>query len=358
MAERKYQGEKKKLSKEEALDRSNFAGKVVLITGCTNGIGLAAFEELLSMQTYIPQKLILLNRNKERSDALAEQVRNKGMEVSTYIADLSKPKEVLDVITNILESEPVIDIALLNAGAWSCISETERFVQEDGYEFHYAVNYLQCVLLAQGLATRMSESARASSGESRIVVQGSFTSFDLSKGVLDFEILKGKDGIHTAPGAPAMFANSFTYSQSKLAQHIWVKAKGCDQEGGIAPGVTINIVCPGAVTTNVEVVRLMKVKMGCLFNCIAKRLMGQRSPDVGCKTLLCAGGSKVYKGLNGTHLTFATNGRPVFYAPCDGEWFPQSKWALCPSIADKVQRSRLVKETNAEIEKMKAKYQK
>ena len=62
------------------------------------------------MQTYIPRKLILLNRNKERSD-LSEQVRNKGMEVSTYIADLSKPKEVLNIIASILKSEPVIDIA-------------------------------------------------------------------------------------------------------------------------------------------------------------------------------------------------------------------------------------------------------
>ena len=71
------------------------------------------------MQTYIPRKLILLNRNKERS--LSEQVRNKGMEVSTYIADLSKPKEVLNIIASILKSEPVIDIALLNAGAWTFI---------------------------------------------------------------------------------------------------------------------------------------------------------------------------------------------------------------------------------------------
>ena len=355
MAARKYKGEKK-LSENEALDRSNFDGKVVLITGCTNGIGLGAFEEILSMQTYIPRKLILLNRNKERSDDLSEQVRNKGMEVSTYIADLSKPKEVLNIIASILKSEPVIDIALLNAGAWTCISEKDRFVQEDGYEYHYAVNYLQCVMLAEGLATRMSESAAASKGESRIVVQGSFTSFDLSKGVLNFEILKGKDGIHNAPGAPAAFANSFTYSQSKLAQHTWVKAKGCDQEGGIAPGVTINIVCPGAVTTNAEVIRLMKSKLGCLFKCIAKGLMGQRHPSVGCTTLLCAEGSKVFKGLNGTHLSFGLGGKPVFYAPCDGEWFPQYKWALCPTIADKAQRTRLVNETNAEIEKMKTKY--
>ena len=74
MAARKYKGEKKKLTENEALDRSNFDGKVVLITGCTNGIGLGAFEEILSMQTYIPRKLILLNRNKERSDDLSEQV--------------------------------------------------------------------------------------------------------------------------------------------------------------------------------------------------------------------------------------------------------------------------------------------
>ena len=270
-ASKKYEGEKKILTEEEAFDRSNFAGKVILLTGCTHGIGLGAFEEIVSMQTYIPKKLILLNRNKELSDALAENLeRTKKMEVSTYIADLSKPKEVLDVIAKILESEPVIDIALLNAGAWFCISETERAVQEDGYELHYAVNYLQCVMLAEGLATRMSESAIASSGESRIVVQGSFTSFDMSKGVLDLEMFKGKDGIHKAPGAPAMFANSFTYSQSKLAQHTWVKAKGCDQEGGIAPGVTINVVCPGGVMTNVETVRLMKIKMGCFYNCISR----------------------------------------------------------------------------------------
>ena len=82
--------------------------------------------------------------------------------------------------------------------------------------------------------------------------------------------------------------------------------------------------------------------------------MGQRHPSVGCTTLLCAGGSKVFKGLNGTHLSFGLGGKPVFYAPCDGEWFPQYKWALArPSL---ISPTRLVNETNAEIEKMKTKY--
>ena len=342
---KKYGGEKQKLAEAQAFDRSNFFSKVVFVTGCTNGIGRAAVQELMSLPADCrPKKLVLLNRNKTLSENLAKQIREKGLEVSTYLADLSRPSAVLSAISKILVSESVLDVALLNAGAFNCVSITERTTQDDNFEYHYAVNYLQCVILAEGLAPLMAESAKASGSESRVVVVGSFTAVDMSKGVLDMELLSAKDGKHKIS-----FPNGFTYSQSKLAQHAWVKAKVVD-DGGLAPGVTLNIVCPGSVETNAEVIQLLKQKMGCLYGFFAKRVMGQRKPELGCKTLLCAGGSSAFKGISGTHLTFGTSGKFIFNAPCDGEWFPQSKWALAPSIADAALRARLL------VEKYEAKY--
>ena len=50
--------------------------------------------DLVRLKGYIP-RVILLNRNKERSDDLSEQV-NKGRKYRLF---LSKPKEVLNIIT-------------------------------------------------------------------------------------------------------------------------------------------------------------------------------------------------------------------------------------------------------------------
>ena len=342
------------MTEGEANDRSNFSGKAVLLTGCTNGIGAAALDELVSLSEETrPSKMILLNRNPELSRQKAELVRQKGIEVSVYIADLSKPEDTLRVIKEIVAGEPELDIAILNAGFWKCLTTNERVVQEDNLEFHYAVNYLQQVLLAEGLAPLMCATAKKKASgdkESRIVVVGSFTAFDISKGELSLDLLRAPEGKHGAT-----MPNDFCYSQSKLAQHVWTKAIVEDQ-GGIADNVTVNIVCPGGVETNNEVIHLLKRKTGCLYPFIASYVLGQRQPVEGCKPLLCCGGSKVFKNVSGKHLTFGTGGKLVYNAPCDPEFFPQSKWKVCPSIIDKDLRQCLLKDTAEVIQKMKDTY--
>lgn len=343
--------DKKLMSQEEAEDSSNFEGKTVLITGCTHGIGDAAFYQLMIHRKV--KKIILVNRNRELSGDRAQMVRDddSAMEVSEYFADLSRPAEVLRVVKEIVAAEPELDVALLNAGYWKCVSDVERVTQEDGLEFHYAVNYLQQVLLAEGLAPLMSDTARKTpGGESRIVIVGSFTAFDIAKGKLDMDLLRAPEGRHEDG-----FPNGFCYSQSKLAQHVWTKAIVEDQ-GGLADNVTVNIVCPGGVETNNEVIHLLKKKTGCMYGCIAGWILGQRPPTEGCKTLLCAGGSKALDKVSGKHLTFGTGGKLVYNGPCDAEFFPQSKWAECPSVADKELRLSLLKDTAEVVQQMKDKY--
>jgi NAD(P)-dependent dehydrogenase (short-subunit alcohol dehydrogenase family) len=71
-------------------------GKQILITGATNGIGLAAAEALA-----LGANVTIVGRNETRTRIAAARVeaaRRRGATVDTFIADLSSPASVRKVI--------------------------------------------------------------------------------------------------------------------------------------------------------------------------------------------------------------------------------------------------------------------
>merc|ERR1712226_1012289 len=86
-------------------------------------------------------------------------------------------------------------------------------------ETHFMTNYLSMCSLIKALQPLMEESA--TTGPSRIVVTGSFTSVSIAKGRVDLDNLQmqktDKGANHV--GVP----NDMAYAQSKLLQYMWCK---------------------------------------------------------------------------------------------------------------------------------------
>ncbi|HEY3625314.1 MAG TPA: SDR family oxidoreductase [Terracidiphilus sp.] len=90
----------------------DFQGRWALVTGASAGIGVAVARELARHGA----KLVLTARRKDRLDALADELAQKGAEVRTVIADLndsSAPQRIFDATEG---QGLAIDILIDNAG--------------------------------------------------------------------------------------------------------------------------------------------------------------------------------------------------------------------------------------------------
>src|SRR5438132_13820723 len=106
-------------------------GKRVVITGATNGIGLAAAEELVRRGA----DLAVVARSEERAKAATQRI---GGDPDVLLADLSSQASIRTLAAEILERYPRVDVLVNNAGA---INGT-RQLTEDGIELTWAVNHL------------------------------------------------------------------------------------------------------------------------------------------------------------------------------------------------------------------------
>ncbi|MEA2535409.1 MAG: retinol dehydrogenase 12, partial [Actinomycetota bacterium] len=88
------------------------AGKRVVMTGATNGIGLAAAQELAGLGA----ELTIVARSQERAAVALERIRDSpAPEVA--IADLSSQAEVRHLAAELLDRYERIDVLVNNAGA-------------------------------------------------------------------------------------------------------------------------------------------------------------------------------------------------------------------------------------------------
>ena len=136
--------------------KKDLTGKLIIVTGSSDGIGLVTAKDLLNSNA----KVIFACRNKEKTQGIINKLPDDIKQNAKFIElNLGSFKSIETFVKEIKENYPKIDILINNAGIHS------RFIDktEDGYISTYQVNYLGNVLLTLLLFEHFNEK------ESRII---------------------------------------------------------------------------------------------------------------------------------------------------------------------------------------------
>jgi retinol dehydrogenase 14 len=198
------------------------AGRTVLVTGATSGIGRATALGLARSGAHVA----ITGRDRERTESAAREIRAAGgADVEVFVADLSSQVLVRRMASEVLERLPQIHVLVNNVGGyWST-----RHVTSDGLERTFALNHLAPFLLTNLLLDRLEQSAPA-----RVVTVASNAH---ATGRVDFNDLQG---VRSYSGGRA-------YSQSKLANVLFSYQLARRLLGST---VTANALHPGVVRTS------------------------------------------------------------------------------------------------------------
>ncbi|MDC7235102.1 MAG: SDR family NAD(P)-dependent oxidoreductase [Spirochaetales bacterium] len=132
-------------------------GMSVAITGATAGIG----KEAALAYARMGARLLLINRNKEKSEALCKELKEQfTIEADYKIADFTNLNQVKTVTQEILDSEVLPDIFIHNAG----IFHTKYEETSDGIESVFQVNHLASFVMVD-----MMKEAYRTRGKGRLI---------------------------------------------------------------------------------------------------------------------------------------------------------------------------------------------
>ena len=136
--------------------KKDLTGKLIIVTGSSDGIGLETAKDLLKSNA----KVIFACRNKNKTEKIINQFPENWKKNSIFIQlDLTSFKSIENFVKEIKLKYPRIDILINNAGmAIDRMAKTE-----DGHLNTYQVNYLGNVLLTLLLFDHFNEK------ESRII---------------------------------------------------------------------------------------------------------------------------------------------------------------------------------------------
>lgn len=204
------------------MESQQMAGKIVLITGATDGIGKRAAKELAAMGAHV----VIAGRDKERCQQTRQEVVefSGSNQVDYLLADLTSMAQVAALGDAFLTRYDRLDVLMNNAGAGFLFREETA----DGFERTFALNHLAYFLLTRRLLGILQETPN-----SRIVSTSSGGHY---RGEINFE------DPHLKKGYWVMKA----YAQSKLANVMFTYALARRLEG--VP-VTANCFHPGLVKT-------------------------------------------------------------------------------------------------------------
>lgn len=166
--------------------------RVILVTGSTDGLGRRVAEKLAAPGVH----LIVHGRDTARGKAVADSVARAGGSAKFFAADFSALSEVRRLAEAVRAEHAQLDALINNAGIAKAGAKRQESV--DGFELHFAVNYLAPFLL-----TRLLRPLLGAEAPSRIVNVASAGQNPIDFGNVMLE--RGYDGTRA-------------YCQSKLAQ--------------------------------------------------------------------------------------------------------------------------------------------
>ena len=251
---------------------NDMQGKIVLVTGATNGIGFEAAKALAAQGA----TLIGVGRNPQKCADTANQIKaaTGNARVEFIVADLSRQSEVRRVATEFKRKYDRLDVLLNNAGAYFANRETNA----DGQEMTWALNHLNYFVLTEQLLDVLKASAPAR------IVNVSSDAHRMTRGInfADPEFKQGYSGW----GA---------YGHSKLANVMFTYELARRLDGS---QITANVLHPGFVATGFGHNNggLMNFGMGLIQKIAAKR------PEQGAATSVYLASSPAVDGVSGQYF--------------------------------------------------------
>jgi NAD(P)-dependent dehydrogenase (short-subunit alcohol dehydrogenase family) len=166
-------------------------GRIVLITGATDGLGRALAADLAGRGA----RVLVHGRDPARTGEAAREVGAAG----AYVADLAALENVRRLADEVARDHDRLDVLVSNAGIGATLpGDGARMESADGHELRFAVNYLAGFLL-----TRLLEPLLVAAAPARIVNVASAGQMPI-----DFDDVMLEDG----------YSGTRAYCQSKLAQ--------------------------------------------------------------------------------------------------------------------------------------------
>ena len=249
----------------------DLSGKVILITGATDGIGRVTAEALAKKGA----RVVLVGRNPEKTRSVVSEIKNNthNEQVDYMLADLSNQAEVRALAQAFKDRYDRLDVLINNAGALFMSRQTSA----DGYEMTFALNHLAYFLLTNLLLDLLIKSAPAR------IVNVSSAAHVASK--LNFEDLQNEHG----------FTGWRAYAQSKLANLYFTYELARRLEG---TGVTVNALHPGFVASN------FGKSNGSIFRPLFSLFqIGAISPEKGAETEIYLAASPDVAGVTGKYFS-------------------------------------------------------
>ncbi|HXL67605.1 MAG TPA: SDR family oxidoreductase [Xanthobacteraceae bacterium] len=135
----------------------NPAGKTVLVTGSTDGLG----REVALRLGKLGARVLVHGRDRTRGEEVVKAIKAGGGDARFYQADLASLAEVRRLAAEVLKDNPRLDILINNAGVGSGPAGAPREESADGHELRFAVNHLAGFLLTGLLLPTILKSAPA-----------------------------------------------------------------------------------------------------------------------------------------------------------------------------------------------------
>ena len=136
--------------------RGHVAGRVVLVTGGSSGVGKAAALRIAEAGA----TTIIIARDPEKLEATRQEAAARGLEIVTHVTDLTDPAQCAALAKTLAEAHGGVDILVNNAGRSIRRSIENSYDRMHDFERMMAVNYFGALRLTMALLPAMAEKRR------------------------------------------------------------------------------------------------------------------------------------------------------------------------------------------------------
>ena len=260
----------------------DFKDRLVVISGATAGIGYLTAIKFASHGA----NLLCINRNKEKSAALKEEIeREYGVSCEYILADMSIMADVRRAAEELQKTDTPIDVLVHNAG----VHRTKRELTPEGFDKVFMVNHLSSFMINILLGEKLK-----SQKEARIILVNSeghrFAAWGLKLDDLNWEKRR--------------YSGLKSYGSAKLAQ---LQTMLVFEEYFRDSGVSINAMHPGAVRSETG------KENGALYRWFKRNFFDKmlRPTEIGSESIYYLGVSKDMAAASGKFFNLTTEEEPA-----------------------------------------------